>query len=510
MSDLLSSFLLGLNGFFLDPLALLLFLLAVAGGLIFGCVPGLSGVMLAAILLPFTAGMSTEHAIMMFAVLYVVSVYSGAITAILFNIPGDSNNAPTTFDGYPMTLKGESGRAIGAAVTASAIGGTISAVFMMLATESIAGWAVRAFGQAEIFALVVFGISVAGAVGAKTAWKGWLSVGLGMLIATIGLSPAGHIPRYNFDTTYLMGGIEFTAVILGVFAVSEVFMQGHNIATGLRLPPKIGIDFPKFKEFWALKVAIIRSILVGFFAGILPGIGATLAAFLGYNEAVRWSRDPKKFGTGTLEGVVSPETANNAATGAAMIPLLALGIPGGAMTAMMLAAFQMHGLNPGPALFLTSRELVWVVFVGMFVANIAIFLLGYVETKTIVHLLRIPFPILAPTILLLATIGVYAVRHLMLDVWVMYVAGILGFILRARGYSMAGLVLGVILGNIGESAFVKAMAIMDYEILGFLDRPLAMALLIAAAASIVFSVYRNVGARRMGDGEGRTADGAEH
>lgn len=493
----MDDFLLGLSGIFLDPVALGLFLFALFGGMLFGSIPGISGVTLAAILLPFTAGISTAHAIMFFAVLYVSSVYGGAITAILFNIPGSPNNAPTAFDGYPMTEKGESGKAIGAAVTASALGGTLAAIVMMLATESIAGWAVRAFGPPEMFALVVFGLTVAGAVGASTVWKGLLSVSLGLLIATVGVSPAGNVPRFNFETNYLMGGIEFVPVVLGVFAVSEVLIQGQKIATGLRIPPKIGIDFPRFAEFWALKLAIVRSTVIGFFAGVLPGIGATLAAFLGYNEAVRWSRNPKKFGTGTLEGVVAPEVANNSATGGALIPLLALGIPGGALTAMMLAAFQMHGLDPGPSLFITDRELVWIVFVAMFSANLLIFLLGYLETKTIVHLLRIPFPVLAPIILMLATIGAYSVRNLMLDVWVMFVAGIVAFFLRGRGYSMAGLVLGVILGDIGESAFVKAMPIMDYDLWKFLDRPVALVLLLAALGSIVLSIIQGIRRRHI-------------
>ncbi|PWG62734.1 tripartite tricarboxylate transporter permease [Spiribacter halobius] len=503
MSDLIT----GLSGVLLDPATLGLFVFALIGGIVFGSIPGISGVTLAAILLPFTAGMSTTQAVMTFAVLYVSSVYGGAITAILFNIPGSPNNAPACFDGYPMTLNGQSGKAIGAAVTASALGGTVSALVMMLATESIAGWAVRAFGPPEIFALVVFGLTVAGAVGAQTLSHGWLSVCLGLLLATIGTSPAGNVPRFNMGSTYLMGGIEFVAIILGVFAVSEVLKQGQHIAEGIRVPPKIGIDFPSFAEFWALKLAVFRSIIIGFFSGILPGIGATLAAFLGYNEAVRWSRNPKKFGTGTLEGVVAPEVANNAATGAAMVPLLALGIPGGALTAMMLAAFQMHGLDPGPALFMTSRELVWTVFVAMLLANMSIMLLGYLETKTIVHLLRIPFPLLAPIILMLGIIGAYAVRNLMLDVWVMLIAGIAAFVLRGRGYSMAGVVLGVILGQIGEGAFVKAMPIMNYELTGFLYRPVALVLLLGAVLSVAISAFQRVRrARKEAGRDGLPAD----
>lgn len=495
----MTNFLGGISHVFLDPVALGIFILALLGGLIFGAVPGVSAITLAAIILPFTAFMEPAHAIMLFGVMYVAGVYGGAVTAILFNIPGSPNNAPTAFDGYPMAQKGEAGRAIGAAVTCSALGGVASAILMMTATEPLADWAVRAFGPPEIFALVFFGLTVAGSVGAQSALKGWLSVSLGLLLATVGTSPAGSVPRFNFDTMYLMGGIQFVPVVLGVFAVSEVFIQGQQVISGFRMPPKVGIEFPRIIEFWRLRIAIIRSVLIGFFAGILPGIGATLAAFLGYSEAVRWSKTPERFGKGELEGVVSAETANNAATGAAMIPLLALGIPGGALTAMMLAAFQMHGIDPGPSLFLTGADLVWVVFVAMLFANLAIFVLGYFETKTVVHLLKIPFPILAPVILLLGTIGAYATRNLMLDVWVMYIAGILAFLLRRSGYSMAGIVLGVILGKVGENAFVKAMPILDYDILALLQRPVSLAFILAGLLSIALAVFRHVRSQYLGE-----------
>lgn len=481
----------GFAAAFLDPVGLGIFALALLGGLVFGAIPGINAITLAAIVLPFTAYLQPAHAIMLFGVMYVSGVYGGAVTAILFNIPGSENNAPTAFDGYPMTQNGQAGRAIGAAVTCSALGGIASAILMMIATEPLAAWAVRAFGPPEILALVIFGLSVAGTVGARSALKGWLSVSLGLLIATIGTSPGGGIPRYNFGSMYLMGGIQFVPVLLGVFAVSEVLAQGQKSGAALAAHPKVAIDFPRLVEFWRLRVAMLRSVVIGFFAGLLPGIGATLAAFLSYSEAVRWSRTPERFGKGELEGVVSSETANNAATGAAMIPLLALGIPGGAMTAMMLAAFQIHGIDPGPALFRTSADLVWVVFAAMLAANCAIFLLGWLETKTVVHLLRIPFWLLAPTILLLATIGAYAGRNLMLDVWVMYIAGILGFLLRRSGFSMAGIVLGVILGKVGEQALVKAMPIVRYDIMTFLQRPICLVLVAAAAVFVAMSIVRS-------------------
>jgi len=361
---------------------------------------------------------------------------------------------------------------------------------MMVATPAIADWAVHTFGPQEIFALIFFGLSVAASVGASTLWKGWLSVLLGLLIATVGTDPAGGLHRFAFGSYYLLAGINFIPLILGFFAVAEVFVQGERIVTGIYRPPRIGLEFPTLLEFWRLKLAMVRSFVLGFFAGVLPGIGATLAAFMSYNEAVRWSRHPERFGKGELEGVVASETANNSATGGAMIPLLALGLPGGALTAMMMGVFQLHGMEPGPLVIANSKDLVWVTFVAMFVANLCIFLLGYLETKTTVQLLRIPFRLFAPAILLLATIGAYALRNLILDVWVMFVAGIVGYLLRRTGYSVAGIVLGVILGDLGEAAFVKSMQIMRYDLFGFFLRPVAATLLIAGLGTIIFNLVR--------------------
>jgi putative tricarboxylic transport membrane protein len=487
--DPFGNFITGTVTLFSDPLGILIFFGGVVGGMLFGAIPGVSMLTLAAILLPFTAHLSAEHGIMLFSVIYCTGVYGGAITAILFNIPGAPENAPTAFDGYPMTRKGEAGKAVGAAVMCSAIGGTVSAIIMMAATAPIANWAISAFGPPEIFALVFFGLAVAATVGAKTLWKGWLSILLGLMIAVVGMDPVGGIERYDFNMPYLLAGIHFIPTILGFFAVSEIFVQAEKKATGVYEAPKLSVNFPTLTELIAHKFAVVRSIVIGFFCGILPGIGATLAAFMGYNEAVRWSKNRSEFGTGKLEGVISSETANNAATGAAMIPLLALGLPGGALTAMMVGVFQMHDMEPGPLVFLNSPELVWVVFAAMFFANLSILLVGFLETKTIINLLRIPFQFLAPLILLLATVGAYAVRGLVIDVVVMFIAGVAGFFLRRSGYSVAGIVLGLILGKIGEQTFAQAMQMLHFEWSGFFNRPIAAMLIVAALLTLAGSVY---------------------
>lgn len=487
---MVENLLFGLGQLIFDPVAIALFFAALIGGMLFGAIPGVNALTLAAILIPFSAYLSPTLGIMVFSVIYVSGVYGGAITAILFNIPGSPENAPTCFDGYPMTRKGLAGKAIGAAVTCSAIGGTASVIVMITATPSIAGWAVRAFGPPEIFAFILFGLSVAATVGATTLLKGWLSIIMGLLIATVGADPAEGVPRFSFGSYYLMAGIGFVPLILGFFAVTEVFVQSRKLTQGIHIPSVVGVDFPKLIEFWRLKLAIIRSAVIGFLCGVLPGVGAVLAAFVSYNEAVRWSRQPQEFGTGKLEGVVASETANNAATGAAMIPLLALGLPGGALTAMMLGVLQLHGITPGPLLFLTNKDLIWVTFGAMLMANLCILVLGYLETKTVVHLLRIPFRYIGPWILLISTVGAYALRNLMLDVWVMYLAGIAGYFMRRGGYSIPGLILGVILGRLGESAFVKTMQMFQYDARVFLERPIAASLIALAVLTVIVGAVR--------------------
>ena len=436
---MIENFLAGSSALFGDPITILIFVFGVIGGMLFGAIPGVSMLTLAAILLPFSAALEPAQGVMLFAVIYCTGTYGGAITAILFNIPGAPENAPTAFDGYPMTKQGKAGKAVGAAVLCSAIGGTASALLMMAATEPLAKWAIRNIGPPEIFALVFFGLAVASSVGGNTIWKGWMSVLLGLLVATVGQDPVGGINRYNFGMTDLAAGIAFVPAILGFFAVSEIFIQAEKRAFGKYNAPKLDVNFPTFLELWRYKIAVVRSILVGFFCGILPGIGATLAAFMGYGEAVRWSKNKEAFGKGNLEGVISSETANNAATGAAMIPLLALGLPGGALTAIMVAVFQFHDMEPGPLVFYNSPELIWVVFAAMFYANVSILFIGLIETKTILQLLRIPFHFLAPMILMLASIGSFIGRGLVLDVMVMFLAGMIGFYCGGQATQFRGL-----------------------------------------------------------------------
>lgn len=476
---------------FSEPMGVAVFVLGLLGGLVFGAIPGLSLLTLAAVLLPFSAWLSAEHAIMLFGVIYVSGVYGGAITAILFNIPGSVENAPTAFDGYPMTRKGEAGKAIGYAVTCSAVGGTISAILMMAATAPIADFAIKTFGPIEVFAIIFFGMTVIAGVGTQSFAKGWLSLLLGVFLGLIGGDPVGAVPRYTFGSLYLSGGLNFVPLILGFFAVTEVFVQGQRMAAGVDMRSKVSVDYPSFAEFWRLKFTVARSTCIGWFCGLLPGIGATLAAFISYSEAARWSKNRDRFGTGEPEGVVAPETANNAATGAAMIPLLALGLPGGALTAIMIGVFNLHGMDIGPLIMVEAHDLVWILFASMFWASLAILLLGYVESRGIVHLLRLPFSILAPAILVFSTIGAYALRENIVDVYTMFAAGIVGFFMRRLDYSIPAVVMGVVLGQIGESVFAQSMVMLDYNPLNFFLEPIPALLIGAGIASTVLKAFKH-------------------
>ena len=486
----MQDFLSGTMLLFGDPLGIAVFIGGLLGGLVFGAIPGLNALTLAAVLLPFTAWIPAEYAIMLYGVIYVSGVYGGAITAILFNIPGSVENAPTAFDGYPMTRNGEPSKAIGYAVTCSAIGGTCSAILMMVATEPLAEFAISTFGPVEITALIFFGLTVVAGVGSKSLAKGWISLGLGLMLGTIGGDPVAATPRYTFGTLYLTGGIGFVPLILGLFAVSEVFIQGQRMVRGSYTTPKLSVSFPSVAEFWSLRWAIVRSTIIGWFSGILPGVGATLAAFLSYNEAVRWSKHPERFGHGEPEGVVAPETANNAATGAAMIPLLALGLPGGALTAMMIGVFNLHDMEVGPLIMIEAPELVWILFASMFWASVAILLLGMIEAKSIVHLLRIPFTMLAPGILVFSMIGAYALRGNIFDVYTMFIAGIAGYFLRRSDYSVPAIVMGVILGQIGENSMAQALTMLDYNFLGFFSEPISAVFCAGGLATIAWGIGR--------------------
>jgi len=489
-----------------DPLAVGLLFAGLLLGLLFGSIPGLNTLTLAAALLPVSVYLSSTQAVVLFGAIYVSGVYGGALSAILFNIPGSVENAPTAFDGYPMTQRGEAAKAVRLAIQASAIGGTASVVLMIAGTEWIARWATASIGPLEKLGIILFALAVIGGVGSTGFWKKWISLALGLLLGTVGTDPVGGIDRFAFGNLYLQSGIGFSVLILGFFAVTEVLVQGGQNVQRIRNVPELKVHALQFAELWRMRVTVARSAVIGFLVGVLPGAGAALAAFLSYSEAVRWSRHPERFGHGEPEGVVASETANNAATGGAMIPLLALGLPGGAFTAIMLGVLELHDLTPGPLLFQNNRELVYALYAAMFIGSVLILLLGLIETRFITKLLAIPFPILGTLVIVFCVIGAYSLRNNIIDVWTMLVAGIVGYALRSRGYLLSNIVLGVILGQFGEEAFYQSMQLVDYNLNEFVRFPFALAFMALAIITMLFNVMREL---RRGNGSS-TRGSASH
>ncbi|MBT7672702.1 MAG: hypothetical protein HN609_10295, partial [Proteobacteria bacterium] len=394
------------------------------------------------------------------------------------------------FDGPALTKKGQGRKALEMALYASVSGDLSSDIITIAAIGPIAAVALL-LGPPELAAILFLALIVISATSSGVFVKGLLMLAAGLFLAMIGQDPIGALSRFSFGITEIEAGIPLLPMLIGVFALPEIFVNIEKKASQIINADdlKISGEPLRWHEFKACIRTIIRSTMIGTSIGLIPGVGQVVAAFMGYAAAKSASPTPEEFGKGKLEGVISSETANNAATGAAMIPLLALGLPGGALTAMMVGVFQMHDMEPGPLVFLNSPDLVWVVFSAMFFANLSILLVGYLETKTIINLLRIPFQFLAPLILLLATVGAYAVRGLVIDVLVMFIAGAAGFFLRRSGYSLAGIVLGLILGKIGEQTFAQAMQMLHFEWLGFLDRPVASVLIAAAFLTILSSIY---------------------
>jgi len=483
--------LLGLN-FIINPINFLVVILGVILGVIVGILPGLGSTASVAILIPVTLWMTPTQAIAMMGALYASSTTGGSITSILFKIPGESNAAVVIFDGFPMAKKGNVSRALGLAMTASAVGGIFSAIMLMTVSPWVAKVALK-FDQAEYFALCIFGMSAVSSLGSKSQLKALISLCIGLFVVIIGVSKITAVDRFTFGSLHLRYGVNMAAVVVGLFGFAEFL---RSTATVVFKKPEYQVKQSKInlgviKEFLHMKVTVIRANLIGLIVGILPGTGSTIAAILAYNEEIRWSKHPEKFGTGLDEGIAAPEFADNAATGGALIPALTLGIPGSSTAAMILAALMSHGVNPGPRLFIEKPELVWGVFVSFLFANVVMIFFSILGIWAIVKVLNIPRPILNWTILLLCVIGAFGINNNMIDVWIMFIFGFLGFGLEKYGFPLMPLVLGVILGPLAETALETGMVIYG-SFWPFITRPLAATFLIFSLLSALFPLIRHM------------------
>jgi len=454
----------------MEPMNFLAVFVGVLGGMILGAMPGLTAPMGVALLIPFTYSMAPVPAITMLVSLYCGATFGGSIAAILVHAPGTPAAAATTFDGYPMAQKGQAGRALGMACISSAIGGLFSVVILIMLAPLLAEVAIK-FGPPEYFALSIFGLSMISSLGSKSVAKNLLGGTIGVFIACIGMDEISGFSRYDFGLTHLMDGVSFIPVMIGLFAATEIFRQAEGGIKKIVIDKKISGMLPSWKDIKSVKTTLVRSSLIGTFIGILPAEGGTVASFIGYNEAKRFSKTPEKFGTGCLEGIAAPECANNSATGGAMIPTMALGIPGSGTTAVILGALLIHGMRPGPLLFIQNADVVYAVFVGMFFANLMFLGLGLGGAKIFSQILRVPNYVLSPIILVLCLVGTYALHNNMADVWIMLICGLVGYKMKSYGFAAAPIVLGLVLGELIEISLRRSLIVFDNNAFVFFTRP---------------------------------------
>lgn len=463
-----------------------LVLAGTVAGVMVGGLPGLSSSMATALLLPFTIYLQPSEAIAVLAALYCAGTFGGSITAILINAPGAPPAAATAFDGYPMAKRGEAGRALGMAAAASALGGIFSLIALILAAPALAKVA-YSFGPAEYFALAVFGLSMLASISGEAAAKNLIGGAFGVLLATIGVDLTTGVERFTFGIPHLYEGVHFIPVLIGLFAMAEFYEQARSRNPNYERVRLTAVRLPSLEDFRRVRATILRSCGIGTFVGILPAEGGTVAAMMGYNEARRWSKNRKNFGNGEIEGVAGPEAANNAATGGAMVPTLALGIPGSATAAVILGGLQMHGLRPGPYLFEEQPNLLYAIFAAMLFANVVFLAFGLAGAKVFSRITLIPRQFLWPSVFALCVVGSYSLNHSIADVWIMMIAGAAGFFLKRRGFSPAPIVMGLVLGGLLENSLAQAMIIFDHSAAGFLQRPIAMLFFALALAGALFA-----------------------
>lgn len=465
-------------------------------GTLVGVLPGLGTPATIAILLPITINLNPATGLITMAGIYYGSKYGGSTTSILLNVPGESSSVVTTIDGYQMAKQGRAGPALGMAAIASFVAGTFGVVGLTLLALPIARWALT-FGPPEYFSLVFLGLVSIVFLAGSSILKGLLSGALGLLLATIGSDIVSGETRFIFGQFQLLDGIEFIALTIGVFALGEVFLNIEKpvASTIFKVPNRLRDLLPSRQDFMDSRFAMAQGSVLGFFIGTLPGAGATVASFLSYIVEKRFSKHPERFGRGAVEGVAAPEAANNSETGGAMIPLLTLGIPGSGSTAVMLGFLVLYGLRPGPLLFTNSPEIVWPVIASMYIGNVALLVLNLPLVPMWASILRFPYYVIYPAILLISVVGVYSVHGSMFDVWMLMLFGVLGYIMRKVDIPAPPLVLAFVLGPIAERAFRQSLVMSQNSLDIFISRPLSLGLLIVAAVLLLLPLFGR--ARRL-------------
>ncbi len=463
--------------------AILAACLGVAWGILGGALPGISPSITMALLLPFTYALEPITAIVLLASTYVGAEYGGSIPAVLIRTPGTNAAAATVIDGYEMNRQGKAGLALGISLYSGVIGSLFGLAMLVLLSAPLARLALS-FTPPSYFALGILGLSVIATLSGGSLAKGLIAGILGLMIATVGTDPVTGGNRFTFGTPDLLGGIDFILVMVGLFAVSELLVQAAQKEPPLHVKSKARIEFPRWKLAKRLIPAQMIGNAVGTFEGIMPGAGGTVASFLAYNEARRWSRHKEEFGKGSPEGIAAPETANNTVTGTAIIPLLAFGIPGSNSTAILLGGFLIHGIAVGPMIFVHSADVVYGLYGGLFVASIAQLFIGMAMMAPCIWLVNRPRAYLNAFIYGLIFSGVYSIHQSLFDLAIVLGAGVVGYFMRMLKFPFLPTVLGLVLGYMVESNYRRSLVLSRGDHMVFLEDPISLGFLIASAIFI--------------------------
>ena len=483
----------------LTPFNLALMMVGIILGVIIGVLPGLGGANGVAILLPLTFTMPPTSAIIMLSCIYWGALFGGAITSVLFNIPGEPWSVATTFDGYPMAQRGRAGEALTGAFTSSFVGAFVAVVMITFLAPLVAKFALQ-FGSAEFFSVYLLTFCSFIGMGKGSPWKTLAAMMLGFALAAVGMDTMTGSLRLTFGWSELMRGFDFLIAVIGLFGIGEILLsmeEGLSFSgSSAKINPKIVLEtWAKLPKYWLTSV---RSCLIGCWMGITPG-GATPASFMSYGIAKKMSRDGDKFGTGLLEGVIAPETAAHAAGTSALLPMIALGIPGSPTAAVLLGGLLIWGLQPGPLLFVEQKDFVWGLIASMYLGNIAGLIVVLTCVPLFAAILRIPFSIIAPVIIVICAIGAYSVHNAMLDIWWMLAFGVIGYAFKKLDYPMAPMVLALVLGDRAEDSFRQSMLISQGDLSVFFSQWLVGSVTALSMVMLFWPLLSKLLARLRGD-----------
>ena len=466
-------------------------------GLLVAVLPGLTLVMGVVLALPFTYNMDVTAAIILLTAMYVSGTYAGAWTSILFRVPGEPIDVPLLWDGYTMARKGGAAQALGWTLLAALFGGLLAATVMVLLSHPVAKIALT-FSTAEYFAIIFFGLASVVSLGGASLANALISLFIGLLIATVGVDDIYGSHRFTFNVPILSDGIDYLIVMVGAFGLGEVFtrLEGGFRTASLETAATVRTKLPQVKEILAARSTFLRGSVLGVLIGVVPGAGATVASFLSYGIEGQFGRRRQELGSGIPEGIIAPQVAATASVGGAMIPLITMGIPGSGATAIILGAFLLHGLQPGPQVFQTSSHIVYAVFASLFVAVIGMCLIGYFAAKAIVRVLAFPEVIVSAYVVMCCILGAFAARNNITDVWLLVVFGVLGYLAERFRFPVPPLVLGVILGPLAEQSFMTTMVSYNNDWTVFFTRPVSGVLMVLAVLTLVYPIVRHM--RRAG------------